>query len=76
MVDRAAAFNAQRVNFVITHYFVDDNGDSAPDWYCLRQDQDFPCEKFGRGARMVNIAVRAMPPPMGPHGHLASHPKP
>lgn len=54
MVERAAAFNAQRINFVITHYFVDTNGDSAPDWYCLRQEQDFPCEKFGSGAHLTS----------------------
>jgi hypothetical protein len=58
MVDRAAAFNAKRINFVITHYFVDTNGDSAPDSYCLRQEQDFPCEKFGAGAHLTSRSQR------------------
>jgi hypothetical protein len=53
MVERAAAFNAKRINFVITHYFVDEDGDLEPDWYCLREDQDASCEKFGAGDRLT-----------------------
>jgi hypothetical protein len=49
MVERAVAFDAKRINFVITHYFVDETNDAEPDWYCLREDQDMPCEKFGAG---------------------------
>jgi hypothetical protein len=35
-VHRAAAFNNKRVNFVITWYFKDTDGDATPDFYCFR----------------------------------------
>jgi hypothetical protein len=45
-VKRSSAFNAKRLNFVITWYFVDDDRDSIPDKYCYRPRQNAQCIPF------------------------------
>ncbi len=46
MVFRASQFKAKRINFVVTGYFLDTNGDSIPEQYCMRMEEMSECLHF------------------------------
>lgn len=46
MVDRAGRSGSTKLNFVITHYFVDEDKDFVPDSFCYKPDGGRDCLPF------------------------------
>ena len=44
MIDRAGQGGSSKINFVITHYFVDQNRDYIPEYWCYKPSQSPECE--------------------------------
>lgn len=46
MVDKIAFLGGTRINFMVTHFFVDLNFDMVPDYYCYKPNATEKCELF------------------------------
>eukprot|EP00879_Flechtneria_rotunda_P026552 GHRR01028322.1.p1 GENE.GHRR01028322.1~~GHRR01028322.1.p1 ORF type:complete len:407 (+),score=78.90 GHRR01028322.1:202-1422(+) len=46
MVDRAGLTGSSKINFMVNQYFVDNNEDLVPDYYCYKPDASKECVMF------------------------------
>jgi hypothetical protein len=46
MIDRAAAGASSKINFMITHYFVDEDKDLVPEYFCYKPGASRDCVPF------------------------------
>jgi hypothetical protein len=50
MVDKAGRTGATKINFVLTHYYVDEDADYVPDYFCYKAGTSPECTKFTQKA--------------------------
>lgn len=50
MVDRVWSYGGTKINFMVTHFFVDPSGDLTPDYYCYKPDSTEECLPFTQAA--------------------------